>query len=216
MKIDDLTNCVFGKLTVISRAENIGKRVAWNCICECGNKKVVSATNLKSGNVKSCGCLKKEVITKEKTIHGKRDSKLYNVYYAMRARCYNKNTKSYQVYGERGIKLCDDWLGKDGFLKFYNWAISNGYKDGMTIERIDCNGNYSPENCCWISKAEQSRNLRTNVLIDYSGETHPMAEWAEILNVNYKKLQRGIKYYGFTFEQAVEYARGKTKREISR
>lgn len=110
--------------------------------------------------------------------HHLRHTRIYNIWTGIKSRCLNKNHKDYQLYGKRGIKVCDDW--KNDIRAFYSWSIENGYKEDLTIDRIDPNGNYEPSNCRWVTMKEQQRNRRNNVLLSYNGETHCVSEWAEI------------------------------------
>lgn len=199
-RLIDLTGEKFGRLTVICKAERpshiITKSTYWLCKCDCGNETVVLASSLKGGKSKSCGCYNLEKIKQRNTKHGLRNTVLYNSWRAMKERCYNKNFKQYKDYGGRGISVCGEWLNKEnGFTNFYNWAIANNYKDGLSIDRIDVNGNYDPSNCRWATRKEQNNNARRNHLIEYNGETHTVAEWAEIKNLTkaalYHRLQRG-------------------------
>lgn len=153
----DLKGQRFGKLTVIEidhfqECKN-SKRTYWKCICDCGNEVIVRSDCLTTGNTKSCGCY--NVSCREKPTSIKKH-KLYRVYWAMKDRCYNSNNKHYDRYGGRGITICDKWL--DDYEVFYNWCMNNGYKDGLSIDRIDNDGNYCPENCRWITIAEQQQN----------------------------------------------------------
>lgn len=120
---------------------------------------------------------------------------LYSRWKAMKQRCYNPKHTYYKNYGARGISVCDEW--KDNFLNFYNWAISTGYREGLTVDRIDNDKGYSPENCRWATKKEQGRNLRTNRPITIGGETKLMCEWAEISGISsaniLKRIRRGWK-----------------------
>ena len=150
-KCDDLVGQKFGRLTVISRAENVKRLTRWNCICECGNSTVVYGGHLRSGATKSCGCLCKETASKNNSTHRKTKTRLFTTWQNMFTRCNNKNHKQYKNYGARGIQVCDEW--KD-FVIFYEWAIQNGYNDNLTIDRIDNDGNYCPENCQWITLSE--------------------------------------------------------------
>lgn len=122
--------------------------------------------------------------------HGLCKTRLYRIFGNIKQRCYYKNNKDYKNYGGRGIIVCDEWL-KD-FKKFYDWAINNGYQDGLTIDRINNDGNYEPSNCRWITKKAQSRNNRNNRIITYKGETHCLIEWSEILKIPYPTLRSRI------------------------
>ena len=120
----------------------------------------------------------------------------------MRARCYNQHNNRYKNYGARGIKVCSGWMGKEGILNFYNWAINNGYKEGLTIDRINNDGNYEPNNCRWITPKEQSNNRTTNRFIVYNGKTHTIAEWSRILNINYALLQSRLNKDNWSIEES--------------
>lgn len=115
--------------------------------------------------------------------HGKTRTRLYDTWHHMKQRCYNSNDKNYKYYGGRGIAVCDEW--KDDFISFHNWATNNGYKEGLTIDRIDVNGNYEPNNCRWFNRKQQARNRRNTRMITCKGETKPLAEWCEVLGLNY-------------------------------
>ena len=117
-------------------------------------------------------------------LNGLSNTKIYRKYRSMLERCNNEKHKSYMDYGGRGIKVCDEWSGKLGFLNFYDWANANGYKDGMTIERKDVNGNYCPENCCFITNEEQQRNKRNNVILEKDGEKMLGSDVAKMLNLS--------------------------------
>ena len=116
-------------------------------------------------------------------------------------RCENENIERYDIYGGRGIEVCKEW--KEDFLNFYNWAINNGYKDNLSIDRIDVNGNYEPNNCRWATAKEQARNMRTNVNLTYNGETHCISEWAEITGIKASTIRYRIKIAGWSVEKAL-------------
>lgn len=159
----DLTGKRFGKLVVTSehesRVQNNGSTyMYWKCVCDCGRETWVRGTSLSYGHNKSCG-------HHGKPIHNMSRTKLYYVLNRMKQRCYNEHNSSYKDYGGRGIYVCDEWLGKEGITNFIRWALENGYKEDLTIERIDVNGNYCPENCKWIPQKMQLRNQRRTVRI---------------------------------------------------
>lgn len=165
----------YNRLTLLEKVE----KNKWLCLCDCGNKKVISENHIGDGHTKSCGCLIKDTITK----HGLSRSRIYNTYMAMLDRCNNANCKSYDIYGGRGIKVCDEWQGEDGFKNFNDWATKNGYSDNLTIDRIDVNGNYEPSNCRWADWYTQNNNLRSNRNITIDGITHTASEWGRIVGI---------------------------------
>ena len=188
----DLTGQQFSKLIVIRENGRIRKEVAWLCQCECGNEITVSAYNLRSGHTKSCGCFMKSQISNANKKHGMYGTKLYKTYYNMKNRCYNPNYYFFQHYGGKGIGLCTEWLGENGFENFYEWSIHNGYSEELSIDRIDNAKDYSPDNCRWVSMKEQQNNRTNNHILTFHNEKHTMAEWAEILNISYSKLQASV------------------------
>ena len=194
----DITGKKYNMLTVIEKIDNNPKGVImWKCLCDCGNETIVRGGNLKSGMVKSCGCLRH----KSKTVtHGKSKTKLYHIWNGMKNRCYNKNSKSYKNYGGRGISICSDWLSFESFSK---WANENGYSDGLTIERIDNDGNYCPDNCTWITKGEQAQNRRMCRKITYNGKTQTLMQWCHELNVDYSLVHNRINKLNWDFEKAI-------------
>lgn len=178
---DDLTGKRFGRLTVISWAECRQGNTYWNCLCDCGKTKVVSRSSLISKKQKSCGCLLAELSGKRAAklfrTHGMRRTRLYYIWCSMKDRCNNKNNHCYERYGGRGISVCDEW---QHFEPFRDWAFANGYADNLSIERIDCNGNYEPNNCTWIPLADQNKNTRASRRITINGTTHILADWARL------------------------------------
>ena len=125
--------------------------------------------------------------------HGKRHTSIYDIWRSMRQRCYNHNTINYKYYGAKGITVCDEW--RESFEAFYEWAVVNGYQEGLTIDRIDTNGNYEPNNCRWATQKTQQNNRQNNHLETYRGETHTIAEWSEITGIKvptiWARLQKG-------------------------
>ncbi len=204
----DLTGKKIDRLTVI---KNIGfkyykdRRLQnYLCLCDCGNycERTIANLNVKN-RFHSCGCYKLEQVieighqpTNALKKHGKSDERIYDTYHSMKRRCYKDTDKYYDNYGGRGIKVCEEWLGNNGFNNFYNWAINNGYQDNLTIDRIDVNGDYSPQNCRWSTRQEQMENTRRTRKFTINGETHSLTWWANKYNIPrstvYYRLERGL------------------------
>lgn len=173
----------FGNLTVIKETgRNEYGDVLWLCKCDCGNNHIVKSVNLIHGYVKSCGCMRNQMISDANKTHGKTDTRVYNSWHCMKNRCYNANDEHFKDYGARGITVCEEWI--NDFQAFYNWAMSHGYKEGLTIDRIDVNKGYSPENCRWATAKEQQHNRRNTIYLTYNGETKSTPEWAEIVGID--------------------------------
>ena len=165
--------------------DRMEKGVRWAlCLCDCGKEVDVRVNCLRRGNTRSCGCLSKDIRKTINFSHGMTHTRLYSTWTNMKTRCYNPKVTGFKNYGGRGITVCDDW--KDDFMNFYSWAMVNGYNDDLTIERIDVNGNYEPENCLWIDVDEQSKNRRGNVYIELNGETKTLKGWCDELGLPYK------------------------------
>jgi hypothetical protein len=186
----------FGKLTVIEESsQRKGNAICWVCRCDCGNiTKPLNGTLLRSGQVKSCGCLVIEGNKARNTKHGCRKTRLYSIWANMKRRCYGVHASGYERYGGRGITVCKEW--KNDFQAFYDWAMSHGYSDGLTIDRIDVNGNYEPSNCRWETLQNQQRNRRNTILIEDNGELKTVLQLSQekgiskdILYRRYKKQQ---------------------------
>lgn len=151
----DLTGRRFGRWTVLGRVKTDARATIWRCRCDCGTIANVRGGHLCDGSTLSCGCYKRELTKKRLTKHGHHDEKLYKVWLSINQRCTNTNSKDYPHYGGRGIKRCDAW---NDYETFRDWSFSSGYAPGLTIERLNVNGDYCPENCAWIPKAEQGKN----------------------------------------------------------
>ena len=178
-KLIDLTGQRFGRLTVLARAKSANKKgIKWLCRCDCGATCIIRGEHLKSGATKSCGCLKRELLAKRLTRHGLKGTRLYRIWNGMKNRCYNPNVSGYRLYGGRGISICPEWLGENGFLSFYEWAMSSGYRDDLSIDRIDVDGGYSPDNCRWATNIQQANNTSRNRFIVYQGKRKTAQEWA--------------------------------------
>lgn len=186
----DLTNKRFGRLTVVGRSfcEQGYKGTFWDCDCDCGNSVRVDGWNLRQGFTKSCGCLFHDTVT----THGGTKDPLYKVWHGMKARCRNPHSKAFKYYGEKGVKVCDEWLD---FKKFSDWASSSGYAKGLTLDRIDSNGNYCPENCRWITHSENSSRT-ARLFLTVNGETLSYSEWAKKLGVNRVAIAHWIERHG--------------------
>ena len=176
----DLTGKRYGRLRVI---KYVGDE-KWECECDCGKITYPASYNLNKGHTKSCGCKNKEDLLKALTKHGKRHTKIYSAWCRMKRRCSDKNIESFKYYGGRGISVCEKW--KNSFSEFYDWAMANGYDDNLEIDRIDNDGNYSPENCKFSTRKEQVRNRSNTLYIIYNGKSITFIELCEKFNINYK------------------------------
>ncbi len=194
----------FGKLIVLEFAFVKNKRRYWLCKCDCGKEKVIQLPHLTSKHTISCGCYQKQKAKQSLTKHGKYYTKLYSIWINIKDRCCNPKNKSYNNYGGRGINICSEWIDKEkGFINFYDWAMKNGYKKDLTIDRIDVNGNYTPFNCKWSTKTEQQQNKRTNIFITFNNKTLNISQWAKELNVPYYRIQSRLKK-GLRFEECIK------------
>lgn len=205
----DLIGQKFGRLTVISFHELERGDTYFNCLCDCGREVVVKGQDLKRGSTKSCGCLKETFEPSNKT-HGMSKTRLFKIWNGMKQRCYNPNNEKYPIYGGRGITVCPEWIGEQGFQNFYDWSMGNGYTENLTIDRIDTNGNYEPSNCKWSTLKEQANNTRSTVFLTYKGETKPVSEWSEITGIRQDTLTYR-KRHGWTDEECIEIPLNKTK-----
>lgn len=184
MDMKDYSGYRFGRLTVLGFSHTNKGQSFWNCICDCGNITTVGQGNLRSGKTKSCGCLRRENPSRIKT-NNLSKTRIHKIYHNMKARCLNPNLERYKDYGKRGIKICDEWLGKFvGFNNFCKWAFENGYDESLTLDRIDNDGNYCPENCRWVDKKTQRRNSRNIINIKIGNETKCLKDWCAIYGIN--------------------------------
>lgn len=194
----DYTGQKFGRLTAIELDHTQRKHSYWKFKCECGSDLVLRVDTVVSGNTKSCGCYNREAHRVQKLTHGFSKQKVYHVFYAMKSRCYDPSNVAFEYYGGRGIKICDEWLRSPS--SFCEWAYANGYSNGLTIDRIDVNGDYSPDNCRWVSRKTQNENTRRNTWLTYNGETMILRDWCQRFNVNMATACSRIKR-GLSFEQ---------------
>jgi hypothetical protein len=198
----------YGKLTFIK--EQYRKKYSNRAVtkfamfrCDCGNEKVINLSNVRRGLVKSCGCI-------TKTRNGMSKTKLYQCYQHIKHRCYNPNDINYKNYGGRGILMFETW--RDDFGSFYTWALNNGYKDGLTIDRVDVNGNYEPSNCKWSTMKEQQNNRTNNRIVEFKGVKKTITAWAEQYGMSYRNLHYRLKS-GYTIQEALE-TKGRLPRSI--
>lgn len=203
-RLVDLTGKRYGRLVVTGRGEDRiqpsgKKRVYWNVKCDCGKSLSVLGDNLRGGKTTSCGCYRSEKISLIKRTHNESNTKLYGVWLSMKRRCDNSNTTYYNRYGGSGITVCDEWVSS--YESFKEWALSNGYKEGLSIDRIDNDSCYCPSNCRWVTSVAQANNRSSNHNITYNGETHNVTEWSKILGINTKTLFNRI-YTCDSVEQA--------------
>lgn len=201
---DDCHNKMFGKR--FSRLVVMPKYITekgirkYLCICDCGKEVYVSAANLTSGNTKSCGCLSKEVARKRLVSHGHSRSRIYNIWIKMIDRCENQKSKSFEKYGKNGITVCKEW---HNFKLFFDWAISNGYDDNLTIDRINGSGNYEPNNCRWATYEEQANNTKKNLIYVVDGKRGTLAELARCYDMPYKLVYQRVVRYHWDIETAL-------------
>lgn len=187
-----MTGKRIGRLVVVGRAENSSQGQArWLCVCDCGNTNIVKGQDLRSGKTISCGCYKIEQQTK----HGDHKEQLYRVWVSMKCRCNSKSNRWYHIYGGKGVSVFYEW--ENDYKKFKDWAIQSGYRKGLTLDRIDVNGNYEPSNCRWITIQEQQYNKTSNVFIEIDGVTKTLTEWCKEYGVKMStargRIKRGLK-----------------------
>ena len=212
MKQLNLTGERFGKLVAIKTiGKNKNGAYLWQCKCDCGNEIIANVGNLKNGHTKSCGCLRVDRCKTNFTKHGLEHTRLYGIWSDMRLRCYDEKNIAYHRYGGRGITICDEW--KNDVKAFYDWATENGYKDSLTIDRIDNDGNYCPENCRWATVKEQASNRRSNIFVTHNGKTQTMKEWANEVGIPYKVVWARVQKLGWSAERALTDPVKKGKRK---
>lgn len=194
----DFTGEKFGLLTVLKRSESAKCGAAqWVCICECGNEIIVPSYTLKCGTKKNCGCVKGPHFN---ATHGASNTTLYKAWKSMLYRCENPKNRAYKYYGQRGIRVCEEW---HDFLSFKKWVDETKPDGEYTIDRIDNNSDYSPTNCRWASCVEQANNRRSNIMLEYNGEVHDLTEWSKLLGFDYKRVHNRMYKLGWTFEKAI-------------
>lgn len=200
-KYRDLTGQKFGRLLVIGNRQFKNSRVTWDCICDCGTFRTVRDESLINGITVSCGCYQKERSRQAITTHGKSKTRLFSIWQNVKRRCYNPNFKHFHYYGGRGISMCDEW--RNDFNSFYKWSTSNGYDSHLTLDRINSNGNYEPNNCRWLTRKEQSNNTRRNHVFTINNESKTIAQWCELYNVPYERVRQRVMNYDWNILDAL-------------
>lgn len=191
----DMPGMRYGLLVVIKehsiyKTNNGCTKTRWECVCDCGKTKIIEGSIIRAGHTKSCGCLRKVVTSERKSTHRKSNSRIYNIWRTMKARCNRETCDRYKWYGGRGVLVCNEW---NDFSVFNDWAILNGYDDNLSIDRIDLNTGYYPENCRWVNAKVQANNRKNNHLITYYNETHTISEWSDITKINYNVLRSRVR-----------------------
>ena len=201
----DITGNKYGRLTAVkpTAKRTASHGVKWECICECGKIVFASTNALNKGNTRSCGCLRNELTAernrKRQTTHGMSKSRLYRIWANMLQRCKNPKTDRYQSYGGKGVRVCSVW---HEFAEFYDWAMQNGYEEALSIDRLDVNGNYEPNNCRWVNAKTQMSNKSNNRILSVCGITKTMSEWAECTGINVSTIAMRLRN-GWSEERAV-------------
>lgn len=204
-----MTGLKFGRLTVVEESGRTDEGILiWRCICDCGNEVSISGKSLRQNNTRSCGCLQKDVarlIGRNNKTHGAKSNKertrLYIIYINMKQRCLNPKNSAYKNYGGRGISICEDW--RESFELFRDWALSNGYDETLTIDRINNDGNYTPVNCRWATSFEQTNNRRTTRKETLNGITKSLSDWFKEYGRSYNLVRRRL-FMGWSLLQALE------------
>jgi hypothetical protein len=185
-------------LTFIENIPGNSRKAKYLCIC--GTEKILFKSNVNQGYTKSCGCYNRKVVIERLTTHGLTNHPLNGVWYKMHDRCYNPNVKSFKDYGARGIFICEEW--RDNFLAFYNWAIKNGWRKGLTIERIDNDKEYSPQNCKIDTRKAQANNRRSNTMLLFHGVEKTISQWANEVNIRASVISCRL-FDGWSVEDAL-------------
>lgn len=198
-RIDETGNR-YGRLLVLEYACTVRKKAVWKCKCDCGNEVLVIGQDMRTGHTNSCGCLQKDFVVKKNRKYGiDYPTRLYHSWHSMIARCENPRTNYYCNYGGRGISVCEEW---HDFETFAEWALNNGYSDNLTIDRIDNDGGYSPQNCRWATKIEQENNKRTNRKVTINGITKNLVAWCNSYGINEITVFSRLRY-GWDIEKAI-------------
>lgn len=199
----DMMGKRFGKLLVVEQAESSSSGQArWVCKCDCGNTTITLGHSLRSGRTLSCGCTRNEKIANLRKTHGESNTRLFKIWMCIKHRCNRKTASDYNLYGGRGISICDEWL--NDYAAFRDWSIANGYSDNLSLDRIDPNGNYEPSNCRWADAYTQAENRRNAHIVEYHGETGALDPMCRKLNINSKTVRTRMSHFGISFQEAVD------------
>lgn len=210
--VNDIVGNKYGRLTVIKfdhskpvvlkNGIKNGFRYFYLCQCECGAYTITSRNALFCGESKSCGCYRKEQAYKANyKLNKYTNTRLYGIWIKAKQRCNNPNNHAFKNYGGRGITMCKEWFNNS--KTFIDWAMTNGYQENLTLDRIDVNGNYEPNNCRWVDMKTQCNNKRNNHNLTFNGETHTIKEWAAIIGIKRETLRNRINYFGWSIEKAL-------------
>jgi len=207
LKLRNLTGKKFGMLRVIKylQADRNGNRV-WLCECDCGKSREVTSFKLTNGEVGSCGCFRKPKAVKR--VESVSITNFYSTWKSMIYRCENPKEPAYKDYGGRGISVCEEWHNLN---KFKDWFLNSGFQVGLSIDRINNNGNYEPSNCRWATDEEQANNTRANVYYEFDGEKMTIAQICKVVNLGYSRLHALIHYGKFSVEEAIKIERERTQ-----
>lgn len=206
--IEEMTGRRYGMLRVLGASPDrilpSGKKESMClCECDCGKIKAIRVASLKNGNTKSCGCYRNKCSSERmhaRATHGLGGTKIYGVWKCMIDRCQNPNNKSYKNYGGKGVDVCSEWQDVNVFVE---WALMSGYKDGLTLERVNNNQGYYPDNCIWADRYVQNNHTSRNHLLTYMGRTQTMAQWSRELGLSYSAIKTRINRYGWPTEVAL-------------
>ena len=197
MNVKNLCGKRFNHLLAIEKLEKFdGKKTFYKCECDCGNIKIIRADQLQRNTNKSCGCYKE----RHKVLLTEEDKRLYSIWKKMKERCNNPKNRAFSSYGGRGIKVFENW--SKNFREFANWSMANGYKNTLSLDRIDVNGNYEPSNCRWATSQQQNNNKRNNHYLTHKDKTLTVAQWGRVLNIDPKLILSRLKI-GMSVERAL-------------
>ena len=202
----ELTGMRFGRLLVLKKgATPIHGHSSWVCRCDCGNEITVMGCHLTTSHTKSCGCLQLELTNGFVPTHGESKSRLYAIWKSMKGRCERSTDPRFADYGGRNIFVCEEW--RNNYESFRNWAVANGYSDKLTLDRIDNDKGYCPDNCRWATQKEQANNKRSNHYIEFNGERKTLQEWANTIGMTHSALIRRLQRWG-SVEEALTIPKG--------